>query len=86
MMVVGDFDTIDGIAAENLAIWSPESVGGPCNDADLAEPFGELNFFDVSAFLMLFAAQNPAADLNGDGSIDFFDVSTFLTQYLDGCG
>lgn len=86
LLVVGHFDAIDGIVAENLAIWSPEGNGGPCNGADLAEPFGELNFFDVSAFLVLYAAQNPDADLNGDGSIDFFDVSTLLTLYINGCG
>lgn len=85
LMVVGHFDTIDGVLAENLAIWTPEGVGGPCNDADYAEPFGSLNFFDVSAFLMLFAAQDPAADLNSDGSWDFFDVQVYITAFGQGC-
>lgn len=86
LMVVGQFDSVDGIVAENLAIWTPDGDGGPCNDADLAEPFGELNFFDVSAFLGLYAVQDPRADLNGDGMINFFDVSTLLTLYSNGCG
>lgn len=56
-----------------------------CSDADLAEPYGELNFFDVSAFLSAFNAGDPSADFNGDGSYDFFDVSSFLTQFNAGC-
>tara|TARA_E500000318_G_scaffold14854_5_gene14876 strand:+ start:12415 stop:13275 length:861 start_codon:yes stop_codon:yes gene_type:complete len=61
------------------------SSGGPCNGADLAEPFGELNFFDVSAFLTAYNAQSVDADLNNDGEWNFFDVSAFLTEYSTGC-
>lgn len=63
------------------------AAGAPmgCNDADLAEPFGELDFFDVSAFLVAYNAMDPAADLNGDGAFDFFDVSAFLTAFNAGC-
>lgn len=46
---------------------------------------GELNFFDVSAFLGFFASQNPIADLNSDGGFDFFDVSLFLSAFSIGC-
>lgn len=61
-------------------------LGGPnCNDADIAEPFGTLNFFDVSAFLTAFAGQDPAVDLDGNGVFNFFDVSAFLTEYAAGC-
>ncbi len=56
-----------------------------CSSADLAEPFGELNFFDVSAFLSAFSAQDPAADLTGEGVFDFFDVSAFLQAFAAGC-
>lgn len=62
-----------------------DPLAAGCSDADLAEPYGELNFFDVSAFLSAYNAQDPAADFNGDGSFDFFDVSTFLTQFNAGC-
>ena len=44
-----------------------------------------LNFFDVSAFLSAFAAQDPIADFNNDGSFNFFDVSAFLTAFSAGC-
>jgi len=56
-----------------------------CSSADLAEPFGELNFFDVSAFLGAFSDSDPSADLNGDGSYNFFDVSEFLSVFAQGC-
>jgi len=46
---------------------------------------GELNFFDVSAFLNLFSAGDPQADLNGDGVFNFFDVSAFLNAFSAGC-
>lgn len=46
---------------------------------------GELNFFDVSAFLAAFAAQNPIADFNDDGFYNFFDISAFLAAFSAGC-
>lgn len=62
-----------------------EDVAAGCSDADLAEPFGQLDFFDVSAFLTAYNAADPAADFNGDGLFDFFDVSSFLTNFNAGC-
>lgn len=56
-----------------------------CSAADLAEPFGQLNFFDVSAFLTAFNGMDSAADFNGDGLFNFFDVSLFLAAYQGGC-
>lgn len=56
-----------------------------CNAADVAEPFGELNFFDVSAYLTAFNAQRPEADLNNDGLFNFFDASEFLLRFNIGC-
>ena len=46
---------------------------------------GQLNFFDVSAFLAAFAAQDPAADFTGDAQFNFFDVSAFLAAFAAGC-
>ncbi len=54
--------------------------------ADLAEPFGVLNFFDVSTFLTAYNAQDAAADLAAPfGVWNFFDVSTFLAAFNAGC-
>ncbi len=46
---------------------------------------GVLNFFDVSAFLSAFTANDPIADFNEDGSFNFFDVSAFLNAFSLGC-
>jgi len=46
---------------------------------------GILDFFDVSEFLDLFAAQDPLADLDNNGLYDFFDVSAFLDLFGAGC-
>lgn len=52
--------------------------------ADLAPPFGVLDFFDVTAFLNLYNARDPAADFDQNGQWDFFDVSAFLGLYNAG--
>ncbi|MCR9076406.1 MAG: FG-GAP-like repeat-containing protein, partial [bacterium] len=52
--------------------------------ADLTSD-GELNFFDVSAFLVAFLGADTIADLNGDGQFDIFDVIVFLDAYNAGC-
>lgn len=46
---------------------------------------GVVDFFDVSDFLVLFAAGDPAIDFNGDGVIDVFDVFEFLVLFAAGC-
>jgi hypothetical protein len=57
----------------------------PC-PADLAPPFGVLNFFDVSAFIAAYNSQNPAADFAAPfGVFNFFDVSAFIAAYNAGC-
>ncbi|MCC5823877.1 MAG: hypothetical protein LAT64_09025 [Phycisphaerales bacterium] len=64
---------------------NPLTMPQGCNAADLAEPFGVLNFFDLAAYLNLFNAGDPAADLNNDGVLNFFDVSTYLSIFNAGC-
>ena len=59
-------------------------LGTAVCDADLNGD-GELNFFDVSAFLSAFSAGDPAGDFNGDGQFNFFDVSAFLQAFAAGC-
>lgn len=74
-----DFNAIAGDQFINL---SNPSVP-PC-PADITGE-GELNFFDVSAFLLAFNAQDPIADFTGDGLFNFFDVSAFLLAFQTGC-
>jgi len=54
--------------------------------ADLAPPFGVLNFFDITAFLTAFNTQDPAADFAAPfGAFNFFDVAAFITAFNAGC-
>ena len=45
---------------------------------------GNLDFFDVSVFIINFNEQVPSADINNDGVWNFFDVSLFLNFYSAG--
>lgn len=46
---------------------------------------GEVDFFDVQAFLTAFSALDPKADLVPDGEFNFFDVQIFLSAFSAGC-
>lgn len=62
-----------------------EAPAGPC-PADLAEPFGVLNFFDLVAYLGLFNAGDAAADLaEPAGVLNFFDLVAYLGEFNAGC-
>jgi hypothetical protein len=75
-------DGSSGIAVADL------TAVAPC-PADFAEPFGEIDFFDVQAYLSLFAAGDLRADIapppSGDGVLTFFDVLEFLNRFAEGC-
>lgn len=54
--------------------------------ADLAAPFGTLNFFDIAAYIGLFNANDPAADIAAPfGSLNFFDISEYIGLFNAGC-
>tara|TARA_R110000744_G_scaffold197268_1_gene316541 strand:- start:259 stop:1488 length:1230 start_codon:yes stop_codon:yes gene_type:complete len=87
---------VTDIAAKGFEVYLSDEVQGllvvgvnECR-ADLNED-GTLNFFDVSAFLELFAAGDMTADFNGnpdgspDGHLNIFDVSGFLALFSAGC-
>ena len=76
--VIDADQTWDGVT---LVIDDGGAAGCP---ADLTGD-GELNFFDVSAFLNAFSAGDLAADFTGDGLLNFFDVSDFLGEFIQGC-
>jgi hypothetical protein len=47
---------------------------------------GLLNFFDVAAYIALYNASNPAADLAAPfGTLNFFDLAAYITLYNAGC-
>lgn len=57
-----------------------------CSSADLAEPYGVLNVFDLFAYLGLYNTNDPAADLaEPDGVINVFDLFEYLNAYNAGC-
>ncbi len=65
---------ITGAVGETAAVCSADLTGD-----------GLLDFFDVSAFLTAYNAQDEIADFNEDGLFNFFDVSAFLTAFNEGC-
>lgn len=91
--VITDIWNADGLTAA-----SPGAVDGvvvpdlndcpdlPCSVADLAEPFGVINFFDISAYITLFNAGDIQADLAAPfGSLNFFDVAEYINLFNAGC-
>ena len=82
MLVGAYFDADVGLEAGS-AYFFDTNCPLPC-DADFTGD-GILNFFDVSAFLAAFTAQDPATDLSGDGVYNFFDVSAYLQLFAAGC-
>ena len=85
MLQIGSSTRANGFNAGQALMYRFEIEQSPaCSPADLNAD-GELNFFDVSAFLSAFAAQDLAADFNGDGLFNFFDVSAFLSAFGAGC-
>jgi len=77
-MIGADSDA--GIALEAFLDSAPPCV------ADLAAPFGILNFFDIVEYIALFNAGDPAADLAAPfGSINFFDIVEYINLFNQGC-
>ncbi len=69
---------------DDAIAWVEDNLIGSACLADLSGD-GNLDFFDVSAFLVAYNAQDIVADFNNDGQFNFFDVSAFLTAYTNGC-
>jgi hypothetical protein len=60
-------------------------VDPPCNDADLAEPFGTLDLADITTFVAAFLAMDPVADLDGSTLFDLADITAFVTAFNAAC-
>jgi len=86
-VTVGLFRPGAGVTDFSVTLPVPSAAkGGPCNDADMAEPFGSLDFSDVVAFLAAFGAMDASADLAVPfGTFDFSDVAAFLGAFGAGC-
>ena len=75
-----DFNTIAGTQYINLSAPPVQPCLADFNDDGL------VNFFDISAFIAAFNAQDPSADVAAPfGVFNFFDISTFIAAYNAGC-
>lgn len=89
--ITGEFDTFELPAAPSgLAyrlIYEPHRVAVRLTcAADFAAPWGQLDFFDLSAYLNAFNAQQRSADLALPfGFFNFFDVAAYLNHFNAGC-
>jgi hypothetical protein len=81
-LVFGQGDGEDQIS-DAIAWIEDNLIATPCL-ADMTGD-GNLNFFDVSAFLTAFSNQDVSADFTNDGAFNFFDVSAYLSAYANGC-
>ncbi|MEZ6242102.1 MAG: GC-type dockerin domain-anchored protein [Phycisphaerales bacterium] len=69
-----------------LSSFSVTPPADSCGPADLAEPFGQLDFSDIVAFLTAFGTCGSEADLAPPfGQCDFSDVIAYLTLFGAGC-
>ena len=75
-----------GLGPAPIVDIGPYESGPGCSPADLAEPYGQLDFFDLAAYLDLYHAGDPAADLAPPiGVLNFFDLAAYLDAYNAGC-
>ncbi|MEM9373937.1 MAG: GC-type dockerin domain-anchored protein [Planctomycetota bacterium] len=83
----GTVELIEGLVTADVTTTATVVAAAVLPDcpADVAAPFGALNFFDVSAFINAFVAQDPSADFLVDGVFNFFDVSAYITSFSAGC-
>ena len=85
-VTIGLFRPGAGVSDFTVSLPVPSAGVAGCNEADLAEPFGSLDFSDVAAFLSAFGANDAAADLAAPfGQWDFSDVAAFLAAFGAGC-
>jgi choice-of-anchor B domain-containing protein len=71
---------IDAFRVAKLSCDAPDCI------ADLAAPFGELTFGDISAFVSGFNNSDPIADLAAPfGELTFGDISAFVAAFDAGC-
>lgn len=78
-----DFTTLanSGTLGGTFILSTPRPCAADINQDDV------LNFFDVSAYLTAFNAQDPVADFAAPfGVFNFFDISAFLSVFTQGCG
>ena len=77
-------DPIDLVVMDDFIFGEPIAQVEDC-PVDIAEPFGILDLADIVAFTTGFLAQDPIADVNGDGLFDLADITVVVDAYINGC-
>ncbi len=83
-----DFEPDLGLGSNNPTIAATGNIASQINETECPPDLtgeGDLNFLDISEFLMLYANQDPAVDFEPDGNYNFLDVSAFLAVFAAGC-
>ncbi len=84
--IIPGLATLDVVGTVSFVASGPAPQPSGCNAADLAEPFDQLDFSDVVAFLTAFGTMGPDADIAAPiGQWDFSDVVAFLQAFGVGC-
>ncbi|MEL6311898.1 MAG: GC-type dockerin domain-anchored protein [Pseudomonadota bacterium] len=77
---------IGGFALREGVNFSVGIIGGVCNLADVAQPFGVLDLADVDAFIAAYLVPDPLADLVPPfGLYDLSDINAFVSNFVAGC-
>jgi hypothetical protein len=83
-----DFEPDLGLGPNNPTIAAMGNIASQINETECAADLtgeGDLNFLDISEFLMLYANEDPAVDFEPDGNFNFLDVSAYLAAFAQGC-
>lgn len=84
VVVVGSpLDDDNGSGSGSAYLFATAPV--PCNAADLAEPYDQLDLPDINAFVAGFTSQHAIADLDGNGIWDLVDINLFVDAFVAGC-
>lgn len=79
--ITPNLDVTGDLTGITLGVGTP-----PCSPADIALPYGVLNFFDVAEYIDRYNTADPAADLAAPfGSLNFFDIAAYIDAYILGC-
>ncbi len=89
----GDGDGEPGVMVSSRAVINIDSMANTagtvatigCRSYQFAAPVARFDFFDISGFIAEYTAQEPTADMNGDGTLNFFDIAEFVAQVQTAC-
>ena len=57
----------------------------PCNESDLAAPFGVLDAADITAAIGRIQSADPLGDFDGSGASNILDLLAYLAAFDNGC-